>query len=465
VVTHDPFVAVAAALDLAQAAAGLDRNDLLPPRREDKVGGELGKRLTEALTLDLSSGRYEPDTATIVPVPKQGLTTRPAALLTLRDRVVYDALVAPLRSRIEAALVASSVVFWPRGSVSPKRWRDFDLAPSQTGHSYVALLDIAGFYESIDHARLAEALIMATGRREVVLALVEFLRRVMGGGRGLPQGLGASDPLATAYLAPLDRAMLREGFDYFRNGDDVRIAVSSYADGLRAVALAEEHARGLDLNLNSSKCRVLKMETYKAQLAHVEAAKTELRGRLEQIKFEAIDSGDQDEIDRVLEQLEALPPIVGLEDLGREVWLDIITGIDGPYETGTVEERIDFLRQYIQPTDTQLACSLFEDSIARSPDQGLTDSLSPEEFHERIRDSLLTLAAAKEPCAIDGCARLLRSYPAETELVTKYLDEVLATDRDRVLAVVVEVLLEDQRHRTAWQDAWLFWLLQHAKVF
>lgn len=92
---------IADELDLLGAFTALQINDLLPPRPDDKVGGAVGERFVEAIKHSLTSGRYEPERAVMVPAAKPKYSTRPAALLNLSDRVVYQALVEPLRTRIE----------------------------------------------------------------------------------------------------------------------------------------------------------------------------------------------------------------------------------------------------------------------------------------------------------------------------------------------------------------------------
>jgi hypothetical protein len=109
VAQNDPFQQIVDALDLDSAVRrGSERNDLLPPRMEDGVLGEVGKRFSESLRTKLERGRYDPTPAEWVFVPKPGTTTRPAALLTLADRVVYDAVVELLRPRIDTALLGKT---------------------------------------------------------------------------------------------------------------------------------------------------------------------------------------------------------------------------------------------------------------------------------------------------------------------------------------------------------------------
>jgi hypothetical protein len=457
-VRDDLFAAVADRLDLPAAAAGLERNDLLPPRLEDTVGGELGARFTEALAQDLTAGRYDPDRAVFVPVPKQSLATRPAAILTLRDRVVYDALVAILRPRVDTSLVNAQVVFWPRGTSRVKRWREFDEAPAATDHSHVALLDIAGFYESIDHPTLTDILIASTGRRAIVEALQEFLGRVMGKPRGLPQGLSSSDPLATAYLSGLDRAMLRAGYDYFRNGDDMRIAVAAYDSGVEAVARVEQELRNLGLGLNGSKCKILRMETYRRQLDHIAAAKSDLRKRLEELRLEALVAGGEPALQEFLET-HIMEPVVGLEDIDAR---DLLVLGDDQYQSETFEDLIESLRGLVTPDECELAASLFLATVEHAPDAA--DPLPKEDFHERVRDALLTLAAAGDGRAVAHCSRLLMSFPSETELIVQYLRAVAQINPAEAIAQA-EAAAIGVRFMQPGQLAWLFRLFaEHPEV-
>ncbi len=265
----NPYQRIAQSLSIADVVAqSVATNDLLPPRAEDKVGGELGKRFSEHLTRELENGRYDPVPAHIISVPKSQLTTRPAALMSLPDRVVYEAIVSTLRSRVDVFLLGDGIVFWPRGDLSSKKeWLKFQQSVLTTDGRYIVCCDIAGFYESIDHSLLADTIVKATGYRDAADALVHLLHRVMGRNRGLPQGLSSSDTLATAFLAELDSAMIRHGFRYLRHGDDVRVSVDNYKQGCRAVRNMEQALRECGLLLNTEKTRVLRRSTYESSLS------------------------------------------------------------------------------------------------------------------------------------------------------------------------------------------------------
>ncbi len=415
----------------------------------------MGGRFTEALARDLLSGRYEPTRAVLVPVPKRTLATRPAALLTLRDRVVYDAVVGTLRQRINGGLVSRDVVYWPRGIATAKRWQEFNEAPATMEHTHVVLLDISGFYESIDHDTLEGALIDMTGRTHEVQALSGFLNRTMGGSRGLPQGLAASDPIASAYLDTVDRAMLRNGLDYFRNGDDIRISAVSYGAGVEAAASAEEELRKIGLHLNGQKSRILSAASYRRGLVHVEAAKSNLSRRIANIRIEQLLSGDRGPLIELFER-EGLSDEY-LDELDIEDLVQVVAELGrGRYAEVPFEEAIETVREHLTPGDEELACRLFAETVASLP--GDDDGLPSEDFHERLYDSLMTLAAKNNPFAVEHAAELALRFPAETEVVTKYLGEVVETHARKV-ATEIDKIFSNRSFRHAWQDAWFYGLL------
>lgn len=431
------YQAVSAKLDIETANFRAGRtNDLLPRRHEDSVGGEVGKRFSGALAEQLASGRYTPSRAHFVAVPKPGNTTRPAALLALRDRVIFEALVAALRKRVGQKLVSDAHLFWPRGEDGERRWREFEHAPLGRDTELVVTADIAGFYESIDHGLLSEQLIQMTGRRELVAALADFLERVMGARRGIPQGLPASDQLATAHLAPVDEAMMRHDFDFYRNGDDIRVGTPTYSDARHAIAVLEEHVRARGLLLNSAKSKIVTRSTYESDLKIVDVARAESAEKVVEIRTELL-MDDQDELRTALSE-------AGLEDL----FIDA-----GPYGDVDVDAAIDELREHLEATDVEIIQALFDDTFERR--HGEPDALAPGQFHARLVESLRVFEAANSDHALARCAELLRLYPDKTSLIARYLLALKKSNASEIVRVAEEVLNDDS-YRTALELAWLF---------
>jgi len=431
------FQEVVDSLNLEAATArGSERNDLLPARHEDRVAGELGKRFSEGLRTRLERGRYDPVPAVFIYVPKPGHTTRPAALLTLADRVIYDALVDELRPRIDAALLGPEVVFWPRGARADKRWNDFESAPLARNPGYVARADITGFYECIDHERLRDTLTDITGRRSVVNALIEFLGRVMSSGRGIPQGLSASDPIATAYLVPVDASMAREGLDYYRNGDDIRISAQSVGEARRALYVFELELRRRGLLANNPKLIIMPAASYRAALDEVLRTTEETKKALLEARIA--------ELDEDYEKIQALLEKADREDLGWAFfYADAIS----------FEDLVEELAEHLTPSDTEVAERVFLETITSPP-----GALSPEAFHQRIISSLVRLAAGKSAAAIPHMSSLIARYPEKTDFVAGYLNAMDDAQGQRI-ASLVTTSLTDGRFLTDWEKAWLLGVL------
>ena len=175
-----------------------------------------------------------------------------------------------------------------------------DSWPTATRRMWLSV-DVQSFYDSIRHDLLGEALRRADCDPQVAAALAGWLGEVMGRPQGLPQGLGASDPLASAVLAPLDRALAREGVRYVRHGDDLRV-VGTHADVSDAHRLVRDELRDLGLVINDDKTRVLRRDTYlerRSEIArgareYLEAADTGARHSAIYRLLEAV--GDDDEL-------------------------------------------------------------------------------------------------------------------------------------------------------------------------
>lgn len=422
-------------LDLVAAVRrGSQRNDLLPPRLEDNVLGEVGNRFSEALKTKLRQGRYDPTPAEIVLVPKPGHTTRPAALLTLADRIVFDAIVETLRPRIETALIGKDMVYWPRGLPEAKRWPEFEQAPVESGATHIAIADVTGFYESIDHERLGDVLVAITGRGASVEALTQFLQRVMRGSKGIPQGLEASDPIASAFLSPVDAAMARGGFLYARHGDDVRMACKSLGEAREALYVFEQELRRVGLLVNSSKALVMRMATYEAAISRSDLSHESTAQELTAAR---------------LAQVQENPDLIGdlLQQLGKEqlAWNLFYHG------SVSFEDVVDEIAGNLRPDDMTIAGQVLRDALQRS-DQ--PNDLSREEVHFRVTSSLMRLTAGRSPLAIEVASRLLARFPEKAELVSSYLAAQARTHSRSVLRTVAAMLRED-RFQSDWEKAWL----------
>jgi hypothetical protein len=229
--------------------------------------------MKEELVTALKAGRYTPLPAMIVEVPKARLATRPIAVLKLRDRVVYQALMRRLAQPIDSFLpeevrsarLEQSKSERLRMAKQPAAWGAFHRRGRELCEEYpeVCLLstDITSYFEFIDLDRLSRDLLDVPGiDREAVKALMRLLRSLTGSTtnlHGVPQGPEVSSLLGNLYLMPIDATFRRLGLRFLRFQDDIKVFASEPHELRHALLELMPVVRSLHINLSSAKTKIL----------------------------------------------------------------------------------------------------------------------------------------------------------------------------------------------------------------
>jgi retron-type reverse transcriptase len=143
---------------------------------------------------ELRRGTFEPEKPTVVYQPKKSGILRPLTLLSLRDLVVYQAIVNRIATSFgdEQASYAfkktfgaifagrTSPFFYRWWKTSYRKYNDAITTAFAAGNDFIADFDLVSFYELIEHGLLAERL----RKRVKSKPLIELLLRVLGGIRG-----------------------------------------------------------------------------------------------------------------------------------------------------------------------------------------------------------------------------------------------------------------------------------------
>lgn len=210
------------------------------------------------------------DAAVEVDLAKTHFFTRSGLLLSLEDRIAYQAAIAAIAPAIEANL--SKVVYSARLSDDPKwflkkgskAWVDWKKLVKQRlkdGNDWMIKTDITAYFDSILHRLLMEQMDLL----EVDRAHSRLIEQMLSTwaavqGMGLPQGPNASRVLGNFYLAPVDQVILEEGegkFEYFRYQDDVRIVGKKKNDVIAGLRRFERECRRRGLTASAGKTRLL----------------------------------------------------------------------------------------------------------------------------------------------------------------------------------------------------------------
>ncbi|SNR66093.1 RNA-directed DNA polymerase [Blastococcus mobilis] len=223
-------------------------------------------RLLDELATDLKEGRWRPQPARRVFIPKPGgRERRPLSIPTVGDRVVQAAAKIVLEPIFEADMLDCSFGFRPRRAAHDALQVLID--ESWRGRRWVVETDIANCFEAIPHEKLMQAVAERVCDQAVVKLLRVMLRAgVMHDGEvrrpvtGTPQGGVLSPLLANVYLHRLDRAWdERQHGVLVRYADDVVVMCVSRAQAEAALARLRALLADLGLEPKAAKTRIVQL--------------------------------------------------------------------------------------------------------------------------------------------------------------------------------------------------------------
>ena len=198
---------------------------------------KLGDAFFNSVSKILQNSTYIPDSAYYFAQHKESFGLRKLAMLSMVDRVVYQALFNP-------NIMGNQICNLYQGTNSSQRigdgvagylddyqefyetfWNMQENYYDKLSMTHRGECDIHCFYDSIDHTKLIDQLadynIGSTKTRQLLLFLLSSWQKT---GRGIPQGPQTSCILANFYLLPIDLFFQREGgsqIGYVRYMDDM----------------------------------------------------------------------------------------------------------------------------------------------------------------------------------------------------------------------------------------------------
>lgn len=258
-----------------------DRVFVTPGTELELIESDLGDWIG-TIAAEIDSGRgYRPKVMRVAEVPKGGGLLRPGSQLALADHLVYSACVGAALEQIHALLgpQQGTVDFGYRLSRSPNEarwiskqfnaWRDFRLdsvAKIDDGAQFVVITDITACYETIAVPFLLSDLRAAGVSAEITHLLNVCLSRWATHGRGIPQGVSASDILAKVYLNSVDRALIDDGIVHSRYVDDIRLFCANSVSAKRQLNTLVTLLRRRGLSVQSAKTKILDAEAARRKI-------------------------------------------------------------------------------------------------------------------------------------------------------------------------------------------------------
>jgi hypothetical protein len=418
-------------------ATALKPSDLLPPRADVKLSPHQESEILKMVFSRLTRFEGEPKRADFYRVPKAGLTTRPAALLALEDRITWEGLAGQIAETLERELPATAI--WPRPSAPEASYSSFTIIPERWEGDYIVLADVESFYECVDHVLLATFIGSQLGAAaSYTRALESFLDAIMAATTGIPQGPPASETFASAYLLTIDNILLKNRWVFARYADDYLIEADSVVDGRRKIEGLETLLRELGLRLNVSKTKVMRRGTYLDNLRkpsqRVEQLRAEIRRNTE---VQLLENEESTEVDSFLRD-------AGVDD---EVLWDLFYS-----HNTTLEEVIDEFREVLQPPLVEAYAQYFyETAVALLRREGLPEDRLTKE-HD-LSECLLVMASAGHKVNLSLVSETLKWFPNLAQHTAIYLKSIAQADPDSVRKLTIDWL--SPVSDTDWVTAWL----------
>lgn len=212
----------------------------------------------------LRKGTYHPQALRGVKIPKPKGGYRQLGIPTLKDRLVQQAIHQVLSPLYEQTFSTQSYGF----RVGKNAHQALEQAGEyvELGKHYIVDIDLAKFFDEVNHARLMWLLSTRIGDKVLLKLIHRILKAgLLEGGlstqriKGTPQGGPLSPLLSNIVLDELDKELERRGHKFVRYADDVIILVGSRKSAERVQRSITEYIEGhLHLRVNRAKSRLMR---------------------------------------------------------------------------------------------------------------------------------------------------------------------------------------------------------------
>jgi group II intron reverse transcriptase/maturase len=220
----------------------------------------------DELIRKLNGGTYQPQAVKQVEIPKPKGGTRKLGIPTVTDRIIQQAIAQVMSPIYEQEFSDYSYGFRPKRRALHALRQASEYV--ETGRDIVVDMDMASFFDEVNHDRLMYRLSTKIGDKVLLRLIRKYLQSgILSGGlisqrtKGTPQGSPLSPLLSNIVLDELDKELENRGHNFVRFADDFSIYVRSQKAGERVKSSISNFIMNkLKLKVNEQKSRVCEVD-------------------------------------------------------------------------------------------------------------------------------------------------------------------------------------------------------------
>ncbi len=216
----------------------------------------------EAVKTSIETGTYQPQAVKRVTIPKLNGGERKLGIPTYMDRLIQQAISQELTKMYDAGFSEHSYGFRAEKNAHQalQKAREY----INEGYSHVVDLDLAQFFDRVNHDYLMNELSRKIPDKRVLKLIHKILRadiqeqgQSIPSKQGVPQGGPLSPLLSNIILDKLDKELEKRGHRFVRYADDISIYVKSKRAGERVMeSISTYIEKELKLKVNMEKSAV-----------------------------------------------------------------------------------------------------------------------------------------------------------------------------------------------------------------